>query len=166
MHSVAIQAAARLQYMHEPSWTLVRHCALLQQANMRWELPQDRQFPAFPGLICRTCIVRDYGHLSSRQMSENLALGAGNIPRALTMYQQLYQGDPDNTAYGKTLKRLRALVNGREAGNTAFKESRYQQAYDECDSAKRFCHLVQCTVRVSSINIVVSTTLCLESNRP
>jgi tetratricopeptide (TPR) repeat protein len=57
---------------------------------------------------------------------------AGNVPRALSMYQQLNREDPDNPTYGKALKRLRALVNGREAGNTAFKEGRYQQAYDEC----------------------------------
>lgn len=61
---------------------------------------------------------------------------AGNIARALTMYEQLYQGDPDNTGYGKALKQLRALVSGREAGNAAFKEGRYQQAYDECAASR------------------------------
>jgi hypothetical protein len=54
------------------------------------------------------------------------------VARAVTMFQMLYRKDPDNSAVAAQLKRARAMDSGKESGNTAFKEGRFQEAHDQC----------------------------------
>lgn len=43
--------------------------------------------------------------------------------------------DPDSTASRKGIKRLRSMNSAKEAGNQAFKQGRYTEAFDFYSSA-------------------------------
>ncbi|KAK9814535.1 hypothetical protein WJX72_007492 [[Myrmecia] bisecta] len=75
---------------------------------------------------------------------------SGNMTMAQKMYEAALSKDPDMAACKKGLKRLRSQNSSKEAGNTAFKLGRWQEAYDhyttalEADPHLRTTFVAQC----------------------
>ena len=93
------------------------------QGNAEGALATGRKLLLAPGVHAKTPLL---------EFHARTLVATGAVPRAVTLYEQLYREDPDNTGVAKALKRVRAMQGGKDAGNAAFKAGSFQLAYDQC----------------------------------